>query len=214
MHSAAWCAGLGFLAFTFQPYFEGRLLSKAQWLSNDIQGFQLNPKLPSIHKTSRKASMSLWSLVTTLTKTLFVCPWPIKQHILVVSPTVVSHRSCGNVTCMERLGVSEDLQRGTAHRQKTVCCITETPGAISRKVFTHPWSLELKSESPAEKLHLRNLQWRLQTCTLPLTFSLLSKSWAAPVLHEGQGPTTHTHLTVAWEHCNSGNSFANKNAGF
>lgn len=90
VYPAAWCAVLGFLSFTFQPYTEGRLLSKAQWLSNDIQGFQLSPKLPSTHKTSRKASMSLWSLVTTLTKTLFVCPRPIKQHILVVSPTVES----------------------------------------------------------------------------------------------------------------------------
>lgn len=37
-------------------------------------------------------------------------------------------------------------------------------------------------------------------------------SWALPVLHEGQGPTTHTHLSVPWVHCNSGNSSAIRDA--
>lgn len=132
MYSAAWCAGLGFLSFTFQPYTEGRLLSKAQWLRNGSQGFQLSQSSSVTHKTSRKASMSLWSF----TKPFFVCPWSIKQHISVVSPELCPHRSCGNAGGMEGLGVSEGSQRGTAHKQKMVSCSTDTPRAISRKVFT------------------------------------------------------------------------------
>lgn len=49
MYSAAWCAGLGFLPFTFQPYTEGMLLSKAQWLS------KAKPKAPQYSQAFQKS---------------------------------------------------------------------------------------------------------------------------------------------------------------
>lgn len=157
VYPAAWCAVLGFLSFTFQPYSEGRLLSKAQWLSNDIQGFQLSPKLPSTHKTSRKASMSLWSLVTTLTKTLFVCPCPIKQHILVVSPTVVSpqvlwkcrmHRGTWSVWGFAK-GHSPQTENSERHHRDTKSYFQKS------SYILEVWNLNLSPQ-------LRNSFW--ETC--------------------------------------------------